>query len=362
MHGRAEPCGVKTQEQSVPLGRKEAPRQVERVLLVATPDLPHVGWSLIEAGRERKLALECMDQQQAFRASGWVRRFCWWLLQRRPARLHRFSREVERRARELRPDCVVTTGCAPLDARALQNIRAVGTRVVNFSTDDPWNRNLTGDWFRRTLPFYDTVFTPRRANSGDFQRLGCRDVRYLPFAYDPKLHFIEPPSAGDPSFECDLVFVGGADADRLPWVRAVVAAGLDVHLWGGYWQKHPEFQMQARGMTDSPAVLRRATSGARLVLCLVRRANRDGHAMRTFEVPAMGGCMLAEDTAEHRELLGPDGECAAYFSDTAGLIKAARRLLGQPAERARMAAAAYARITGGGHTYADRLRLMLEAT
>ena len=37
------------------------------------------------------------------------------------------------------------------------------------------------------------------------------------------------------------------------------------------------------------AELPKGISGARIALCLVRRSNRDGHCMRTFEVPAAGG-------------------------------------------------------------------------
>lgn len=330
----------------------------KRVLLVVTPTQPHVGWSLIHAANELDLAAEVMDQQSAFRAPALVRRACWWLLQRRPARLGQFSRLVERRVLATRPDCVVTTGCAPLDARVLQSLRELGIRAVNYSTDDPWNSGLSGNWFRRALQGYDAVYSPRRANMGDFRQAGCSKVHFLPFAYDPRLHFPDPPAIGDNTFACDVMFVGGADADRLPWVQALVAAGLDVHLWGGYWAKHPELRAYSRGMTGSSETLRHVTAGARLVLCLVRRANRDGHAMRTFEVPAMGGCMLAEDTEEHREILGADGECAVFFRNQCEMVEKAKWLLGHPEERSRLARAAYLRITGGQNTYADRLRIM----
>lgn len=330
------------------------------VLLVATVALPHVGWSLIEAARELGVAMECLDQQRAYQAPGFVRRVCWWLFQRRPPRLRRFGREVCQRVRQGHMDCILTTGCAPLDVVTVKRLRDTGSRVLNFSTDDPWNPSLSGNWFRRTLPHYSTVFTPRRANMENFKQAGCEDVRYLPFAYDPRLHFIENALPADMTSDCDVVFVGGADEDRLPWVRALIAAGLDVDLWGGYWQGKNEFRSHARGHTDGPAALRRVTRTARVVLCLVRRANRDGHAMRTFEVPAMGGCMLVEDTEEHREILGADGECAVFFRSEQELVAKARWLLAHPEERNRLSRAAHLRVTRGQNTYLDRLRTMLE--
>ena len=73
----------------------------------------------------------------------------------------------------------------------------------------------------------------------------------------------------------------------------------------------------------------------------------------------MGGCLLSEDTDEHREILGPEGECTVYFRDEGEMLKKARWLLENDAERRRLASAAHARVTGGGNTYADRLRVML---
>jgi spore maturation protein CgeB len=83
--------------------------------------------------------------------------------------------------------------------------------------------------------------------------------------------------------------------------------------------------------------------------------------MRSLEIGAIGGCMLAEDTAEHRELFGPEGEAVLYFASPAEAAAKARRLIPDAPERRRLAAALLARITGGRHTYADRLASMIAA-
>jgi spore maturation protein CgeB len=81
--------------------------------------------------------------------------------------------------------------------------------------------------------------------------------------------------------------------------------------------------------------------------------------MRTFEIPAIGACMLVEDTEEHREIFGPDGETVVYFRAIPEMIGKSRWLLERRAERQRLAAAAHARIVAGCHTYQDRLAAML---
>jgi spore maturation protein CgeB len=81
--------------------------------------------------------------------------------------------------------------------------------------------------------------------------------------------------------------------------------------------------------------------------------------MRTFEVPASGGCMLAEDTGEHRDIFGPEGESVLYFQNEPEMVAKARWLLDRPEERRRLAQAAHAKIEGGRHTYRDRLQEIL---
>lgn len=70
--------------------------------------------------------------------------------------------------------------------------------------------------------------------------------------------------------------------------------------------------------------------------------------------------MLAEDTEEHREILGPDGEAASYFRSPAEAAHKARQMLAEPARRREMAAALKKRIVSGGHTYTDRLSDILK--
>lgn len=74
----------------------------------------------------------------------------------------------------------------------------------------------------------------------------------------------------------------------------------------------------------------------------------------------MAGCVLAEGTAEQRELLGPEGDAACFFDTIEEAIEKARRLLAQPDTRQRLATRAHARVTAGRHTYADRLDRILQ--
>jgi spore maturation protein CgeB len=82
--------------------------------------------------------------------------------------------------------------------------------------------------------------------------------------------------------------------------------------------------------------------------------------MRSFEIAAVGGCMLAEDTDEHREIFGPEGETVLYFRNPSEASAKASWLVGNAPERARMAQAVRMRAGGSENTYRARLATMLD--
>jgi spore maturation protein CgeB len=332
-----------------------------KLLIVGNGGGSNVGASFARACNEIGTPFVQIESNRAMRGPATLRRLVWRLRDHQPMRLGKFSTEVVDFCRTRQPDVILTMGTAPLTVEALAEISKVGCYRVNYLTDDPWNPSLRSKWFLRALAGYDHVFTTRRANIGDLEALGVRRVSYLPFAWDPILcpeqKYLEEELQ---DYRADIMFAGGGDADRVPYFAALARAGFSVALYGGYWDRFAETRTLTRGQLPI-AELPKAIAGARIALCLVRRANRDGHCMRTFEVPAAGGCMLTEETEEHREILGRDGECVLYFRTVDEMIAKARLLCENPAERTRLAAAARARIRICSNTYKDRLIRILAA-
>jgi spore maturation protein CgeB len=329
-----------------------------KLLIIGFGQRGHMGNYLVSAARKLGLDYLIIDAAGADARSRIGRSFYWRMCGKRPARLRRFGIRVLEVCKEMRPDVVLTTGCAPLDRSHIVRLRELGAKVINYSTDDPWNPALRASWFLSALPAYDAVFTTRRANIGDFRGCGVRFVDYLPFAYDPDVH--QPwPENTPTSSSSDVLFVGGCDSDRLSLISAIIDAGLDLALFGGYWNRHSKTRPHWRGIADQDTI-RSASAATRVCLCLVRRANRDGHVMRSFEAAAIGGCILAEDTADHRELFGPENQTVRYFQTVEELIQQSKILVGDAEARRRLSVRLSEKLAGGKHTYVDRLSAMLQ--
>lgn len=331
----------------------------ERILIVGDAGGAHLGGSLHRAAVSLRIASQLVERGSAYDAPRVVQKFFWHFRDRRPPRILGYNEVLKGLARSLRPDTLIATGVVPVLASTIRGLRDEGVSAINFSTDDPFNPGMRAEWFLESLTAYDAVFTPRHANIGDLKRLGCESVAYLPFAYDPYLWLSAGDEAGPEPSSDEIVFVGGADEDRRRFFSEFQSSGAPIALCGAYWDKDPRFARYARGIMD-PKSIRALTRRAAVNICLVRRANRDGHVMRTFEIPAIGGFMVAEDTPDHRKILGGEGDGVLYFTSPGEAAEKVRWAMGHPEARREMARRAHVRVLGMENTYTDRLRFMLQ--
>jgi spore maturation protein CgeB len=330
-----------------------------RLLIVGRQGGTNIGQSFCDAATQAGMDVSFLDMDEAFNGPFVWRKIAWHLLGKQPLGLSHFGEKLMNLCVLQKPDCIITAGVAPIGSTALSEIRRLKILILNYLTDDPWNPSHKARWFLKALPLYDHVFSVRRSNIEDLKRIGCRNVHYLPFGYDPSLSYpqrVEPEE--EVKYASDILFVGGADRDRVPYISALVAEGFKVRLYGSYWERFKETKKYTQGQV-SPEVLRKATACARVSLCLVRRANRDGNVMRSFEIPASGGCMLAEDTEEHRAIFGEEGRAVLYFKNIAEMIEKTRYLLTDENKRKALAKTAHDLILQSKHTYEARLKTMI---
>ncbi len=282
----------------------------------------------------------------------------------RPAGYRAVNAALVAEARRTAPDIVLVGKGAYFSPATLRRVREVtGAVMVNWASDDPFNRaNSTADLVG-SIPLFDLYVCTKRAVMDDVVRAGCARAIYVRFGYKPNLHFPEPPATTQEHrrFDCDVIFIGGGDADRVPYFETLVRElpELNLNLYGGYWDRYRALRRYWRGNVIGRD-FRLAVGGAKICVNLVRRANRDDTVMRTFELPACGGFMLAERTAAHQELFAEDLE-AVFFGTPDELVAKVRQWLIRDDDRHTIAVAGYRKISGGRNTYADRMNEILAA-
>jgi hypothetical protein len=347
--------------------------QAERgpVVIVGARGGTNVAESLYRGAQDAVIKSVLCDIDVSMSKSRHINALCWRLRDRQAPFPGRLAQTLSKLLATELPCALISVGLAAIERPTIEAWRAAGVPCLHYSTDDPWSPSLRARWHFDALQAYDIVFTPRKRNLDDLIELPCRHVVYLPFGYDPHLLTSQVSAQPDvrqaPALErssephkVTSLFVGGADESRAQFFREFIKAGGDVVLVGGYWGHWPELKHRWLGHL-SPSDVLALTRSACLNIILVRRSNRDGHTMRTFEASAMGGCLLVEDTPEHRNFFGDDGDTVRYFSTAAEAASTQRELILRESERLRLAQAVTALIRGGHHTYGDRLKTMLSS-
>ena len=127
-----------------------------------------------------------------------------------------FQRLLLEQVKALRPDLVLVTGVMPLDPEVFLTVKNKGGCMANYLTDDPWNPIHKRQSFIRNIPQYDHIFSTKNSLQVRLKKAGATSTSWLPFAYDPELHFPVSAEKG-----VDVVFIGTGAKERLPWLKSI---------------------------------------------------------------------------------------------------------------------------------------------
>lgn len=273
----------------------------------------------------------------------------------RRTRLHQALVKV---ARDWRPTRVIVIKGGDVGPSTVEAVRAAtpGAVIVCLATDDPFNSQVSSKTLRAAISSYDMYITTKRLTVPDLMTVGARNISVANFAYKPTVHFPEPGPIRS-EFESDVAFIGTYDKDRADLLAELTRhRSLRLRIWGGGWKHDRRLRALAEPVVNGRD-FRLAVKGAKILLNFVRHSNRDDHSMRTFEIPACGGCMLSERTGPHEEWFAALPQ--SLFNGVEELQRNIDMLLASPNHRIDLAKAQRSWLLAGQHTYTDRLERML---
>jgi spore maturation protein CgeB len=180
-------------------------------------------------------------------------------------------------------------------------------------------------------------------------------------AYDPATHRpVELTEADRARYGTDVGFVGGYEQERAAQLLRLAREGFRVKLWGYAWERLRErpagLDVTNRWLDD--AEYPKSVAATKINLGFLRKVNRDLQTTRSVEIPAAGGFLLAERTAEHERLFA-EGREAEFFATTDELVAKCRYYLEHDDERLRIAGAGRRRCIEGGYSNAGQLSRVL---
>ena len=274
------------------------------------------------------------------------------------------KREVER----FSPQIIIVLKGLFLSNEDVHHLRQNNRWVCNINHDDffSFNPNNWSRLQRAAIPAYDWIFTTREVNVKEVQPLNP-NVSFLQFAYYPKIHRIVPISDSEIELlNADVIFVGTFAVERARLLERLVSeVPARYAIYGSQWEKL-SFRSPLKKWVHPKELyldnLAKALGGAKVALGFLRKENRDDYTQRTFEIPACGGCFLAERTKRHSDFYR-EGEEAEFFDAESSkeLCAKVRGLLEDSIRRERIRRNGRAALLRQKHTYRDRMEQVFAA-
>lgn len=212
------------------------------------------------------------------------------------------SKQLEENIEQEKPDVVLVFKGMEILPSTIQRIKQRKIFIANYNPDHPFiftgrgsgNSNVT-----KSFPHYDLHFCYSKLLMQQIEKQYKIPTEFLPFGfelsqddYDICQKEIEIPK---------VCFLGNPDVERVVFLKKLVTLKIPITIYGHHWNRYFKnndyvILKDACYQLDYWKILRKY----RLQLNILRKHNVDSHNMRTFEVPAIGGIQLADDTTEHR--------------------------------------------------------------
>ncbi len=219
-----------------------------------------------------------------------------------------------------------------------------------------------------TLPVYDCVFTTKAFHLEDPRVTGrARRLELVSHGADPDVHRpVHASSAARAHYGCDVAFVGCWSPKKEGLLSALLqrTPAVGLAIWGPGWERAKRGVRACwRGGSVFGDELALVYACARINLGLLSEAGggpgaaADTTTARTWQIPASGGFMLHERTAEVCACFEEGAEIACFDGpeDLAAKVSFYRE---RDDLRASMAAEAHRRFKAGSYTY-DAMALQI---
>ncbi|MCZ2223422.1 MAG: glycosyltransferase [Chitinophagales bacterium] len=193
--------------------------------------------------------------------------------------------------------------------------KKLGIKTVNYNPDNPFifsgrgsgNKNITN-----SIALYDLHFTYDTTIKQRIEIEYSIPCKILPFGFDIDENLYKECLQEDEVIK--VCFLGNPDKQRATFINSLLDKGVQIDLYGNSWNKFIHSTnatiFDAVYGKDFWKILRKY----RVQLNIMRVHNPTSHNMRSFEIPSIGGVMLAPDTEDHRTYFTPNEEIFLYKS------------------------------------------------
>jgi spore maturation protein CgeB len=217
------------------------------------------------------------------------------------------------------PDLIIVFRGDLLNESRLTDLRKIG-KIVCIYTDHPFvmpGNNVYKNM--GSIAQYDLIYTFSESLVPVFYQLGAKKVEYLPFGYAVDVH----TQALSRVKKYDIVYFGSHGILQEFWLSKLIDFKLGIFGVGWSNAKNSNLKslcVQGKGFgREMPAVI----SESVLTFNMVRAEHGAFQSMKTFELVAMGACVICHWSPEQESFFS-EGEGVVYYKNESELIEKVR--------------------------------------
>lgn len=254
------------------------------------------------------------------------------------------DRWVEGEVQSIAPDIIFVNQGEFLGPKLIHRLRTLRVPIVNYANDNPFSKE---NWwrfrqYRAALPEYDLIVVVFADIVERAKALGARQVFHTYISADEVAHCPRQLSQKRVrEYASEVAFAGTWMRDeRGPFIVKLIRLGIPVSVWGDRWEKAHEWKTikpywRGPGEYDDDKYAAIIQS-AKICLGLLNKASNNHHTGRSIQIPALGGLLCAERTAEHLGLY-KEGEEAVFWNDASECAALCHKLLANESLRLEIA-------------------------
>lgn len=271
------------------------------------------------------------------------------------------NKELLGAVEDLKPDVLFVFKGMEVYPATLAKIRRKNIRLINYNPDSPFifsGRGSGNSNVSNSISLFDLHLTyDATIRDGIINKFGIR-TELLPFGFD-----LSPDTFKSCATENEvskLCFLGTPDKYRAEFLTELAKENVPIDVYGKNWEGF----VNHLNITIHPPVygltLWKTLRRYRIQLNLMRPHNPESHNMRTFEVPGVGGILLAPETEDHKFYFEPGKEIFLYSNLETCVDQIKNLLAFTPSEANAIRENARKRSIESRYSYKDRSHYLIE--
>lgn len=183
---------------------------------------------------------------------------------------------------------------------------ALNSYIVHYTPDSISAPGMNSYTHKESLKLYDLVVTTKQQDIDVYKSCMVSKL-YLSFqGYDPTIHApIAMTNEDIIQYKSDIAFVGNYEREKADLLISLSHdLNATIHIYGDRWTEfYKKFSSNTKVFGKAQGSdYAKAICGSKINLGLLNHKVGDQYTTRSFEIPAIGGFLLAENTKAHRDI------------------------------------------------------------